>query len=120
MSGTSGRRGKATRCAVSGKAAFSTRKGARDAARASSATGQLNVYRCVACRYWHFGHAAAKVASGAEPRFTAAEQAKHLGVQDSVVRRCPACGAEGTWRVGFLHAASCDWRGTDRQLPLRP
>lgn len=117
---TSGRRGKATRCAVSGKAAFSSRKEARATARSSSATGQLNVYRCVACNYWHYGHVAANVASGEGPRLSKSGQARVLGVQDAVVRRCPICGAEGTLRTGILHAASCSRRhGRDETLPLR-
>lgn len=110
---------RATRCATTGKASYPTRKAARTTASTSSVTGPVNVYACVACLGWHIGHTPAHVLSGEKPRFTAADQVALLGVEASVVRRCPACGAEGTLRVGILHAASCDWRGGDERLPLR-
>lgn len=107
------------RCVTTGKAAFRTRSEAKQRWRSSSGSDQVNVYRCVVCNHWHIGHVPAHVADGSQARFTPAQQARFLGVDDRVVRRCPSCAAEGTLRVGILHAVSCDWRKGDERLPLR-
>lgn len=111
---------RATRCAVTGKAAFESRAEAKQRLRAASMSNAgATVYRCAAADHWHIGHQPERVASGAVPRMSMGEQVLRLGVDDRVVRQCPACGAEGTLRVGILHAAACDWRKGDERLPLR-
>lgn len=110
----------ADRCAVTGKAAFLDRDAARKHLRASSMDNRhVSVYRCVAGDHWHIGHQPDRVASGLSRRMGPDEQASRLGITDSVVRRCPSCGAEGTIRIGILHAVSCGWRTGDERLPVR-
>jgi hypothetical protein len=113
---------RADRCQATGKAAFDTRDAARGRIRASSLDGTgLVVYRCAAGDHWHIGHAPPQVVRGVVARMSLDEQAERLGAVAgaSVVRRCPSCEAEGTPRVGVLHAVGCDWIGDDAALPVR-
>lgn len=108
------------RCATTGKAAFRSRGAARRALRSASMSNRhAGVYLCAVGDHWHIGHQPARVALGDAPRMSLTEQASRLGVEDRVIRRCPSCGAEGTLRIGILHAAACDWRSGDDRLPLR-
>jgi hypothetical protein len=113
---------RADRCEGTGKAAFDSRDAARARIRASSLDSRgLTVYRCALGDHWHIGHVPPHVARGVVARMSLDEQARRLGetAAATVVRCCPSCGAEGTPRVGVLHAAGCDWTGDDAALPVR-
>jgi hypothetical protein len=107
------------KCSATGKLSYRDRGAARAAARRTSGE-RLSVYACVACLGWHLGHIPPVVARGAVPRHSLTEQARSAGLEDRAVRRCPACGAEGTARVGVLHTADCSMRSRpDVDLPVR-